>query len=289
MNQINFCILVCFTAHIRPGRRNYDKTENTTERLLLARRTSIVKEMGLEDHLGELRTRVIRIGIILVVSFFICFGFGQEIADFLLSPLRQALSEIYGKSDDIKMLSVLDGALSKFQIALWAGVILSSPVWFHQIWLFIRPALYPKELKVVRPFLFVGFLLFALGVCFGYFLVFPYGFVALMSMGPEGVGDMIDMRSHLLLSVKALVFLGFMFQIPNIMLILGLIEIITVKKLNEWRRYVYVVFAFLAAFFTPPDLFTMGALWVPLVILFELGTIGVWLFAAPYVKRKKQL
>ncbi len=242
--------------------------------------------MELTEHLGELRSRLIRIVAILAVSFFVCYALGDEIAQVLLRPLREALLELRGDSGHISAFGVLDKVLAQFQLALWSGVILSSPLWFYQVWLFIRPALYDVELKIVRPFVFVGFLLFAAGVAFGYFIVFPYSFITLMQMGPSGVGELIDVRAHLVLSTKILVFLGLIFQLPNLMLILGFLEILSSEKLSEWRRYIYVFFAFIAAVLTPPDLFTMGALWLPLVALFELGALGIRLIVNPYHRRK---
>ena len=232
--------------------------------------------MSLTEHLEELRVVVVRIVIILAVSFFICYGVGEHISDFLLVPLRQALGE--NGVGQIVYLGLLDKILSQFQVAFWSSIIVSSPLWFFQLWKFIRPALYDKEIKVIRPFILVGFLLFWLGVGFGYFLVFPLTFETLMNFGVGNVTASISLKDYLVLVSKVLVFLGVIFQLPNVLLILGFMGLITKEDLRTKRNYVYVGFAILSATLTPPDVITMLGLWLPLTLLFEIGILAVALF-----------
>lgn len=241
-----------------------------------------MKEISFVEHLEELRTVLIRIAIILVVSFFVCYGVGEYVAEFLLSPLRTSL----GTTGKIVYLGVLDKVLAQFQLAFWSSVLFSSPLWFHQIWLFLKPGLYAKEVKVIRPFIFVGFILFCLGVCFGYFIVFPFALPTLLSFGVQNIEATMNLKDYLILSSKVLVFLGVLFQMPNVMIILGFMEVATKQSLSSIRRYVYVGFAILSAMITPPDVVTMMGLWVPLAGLYEVGIIAVALIVHPYLKRK---
>lgn len=238
--------------------------------------------MGLIDHLEELRTRLIRIVLILGVSFVVCYGIGDKISELLLSPLRDAL----GTEGKVVYLGLLDKVLAQFQIAFWSSVIFSSPLWFYQIWLFVKPGLYAKEITVVRPFMIFGLLLFCLGVSFGYFLVFPFTFETIMSFGVQNIEATISLREYLVLASKVLVFLGILFQLPNLMVILGFMEIVTKQYLSKIRRYVYAGFAVLSAILTPPDVITMMALWLPLAVLYEIGIICVTLIVHPYLKKK---
>ena len=136
--------------------------------------------MSFTEHLEELRSTLIRVAVILVGTFIVTYLFGAPIAEFLLQPLRNALSERAGdlgelaSSDKIVYLGILDKVISQLQVAFWSSMILSSPLWFFELWRFIKPGLYEHELKAVKPFLFVGFLLFSLGILFGYYLVFPF-------------------------------------------------------------------------------------------------------------------
>ena len=244
-----------------------------------------MKQMTLIEHLEELRKRLIRVFLILILGFAFCYGFGENIAEFLLSPLRTAL----GSEGKIVYLGLLDKVLAQFQLAFWSSILLSSPLWFRELWLFIRPALYDKEVRVILPFIFVGFLLFWLGVSFGYFIVFPYTFETIMGFGVQNIEATLSFKDYLILSSKVLVFLGVVFQLPNIMLILGFMDLVTKYSLRDLRKYVYVVFAILSAILTPPDIITMMALWFPLAALYEIGILAVALIVHPYLKKKYPL
>ena len=238
-----------------------------------------MKQMSFMEHLEELRKTSIRIFLILLGSFAVAYALGKEISEFLLAPLRETL---VGLSDaQIIYLGLLDKVISQLQVAFWSSIILSSPLWFREIWLFIRPALYPSEIKAIRPFISVGFLLFALGVIFGYLLVFPFAFKTLLDFGITDVSANLSLKEHLLLTCKALVFLGLVFQLPNILLILGLMGLVTKHSLRSMRRYIYVGLALVSALFTPPDIFTMLGLWLPMVILFEIGILAVAVIVHP--------
>jgi sec-independent protein translocase protein TatC len=241
-----------------------------------------MKEMTLVEHLEELRKRAIYILIILVGGFAACYSFGDLIAEFLMVPLRDAL----GAEGKVVFLGLLDKVLAQFQIAFWSSILLTSPLWFSQLWMFIKPALYEKEAKVILPFILVGFLLFWLGVSFGYFIVFPYTFETIMNFGLANIEATLSYRDYLILAVKVLVFLGVMFQLPNVMLILGFMDLVTKQSLRSYRRYVYVVFAIVSAMLTPPDVITMMALWLPLAALYEVGILAVAMIVHPYLKRK---
>ncbi|MFG1499210.1 twin-arginine translocase subunit TatC [Halobacteriovorax sp. XZX-3] len=239
--------------------------------------------MGLIDHLEELRSALIKILIIILISFVACYAYGDLIQEVLLKPLRDALGDFGGGK--VVYLGLLDKVLSQFQVAFYSSVILSCPLWFYQVWKFISPGLYDHEKKAVRPFLIIGLFLFAIGVSFGYFIVFPLTFQTLMGFGVQNVEATIGLKDYLVLSSKVLVFLGLIFQLPNVLLILGFMGLVTKQSLANMRRYVYVGFAVVSAMLTPPDVITMMGLWLPLVVLFELGILAVALIVHPYLSR----
>lgn len=241
-----------------------------------------MKEMSFMDHLEELRTRIIRTMIILVVSFGICYHFASAISELLLLPLREAI----GTDGKVIFTGLFDKVVAEFQISFWSCLLLASPFWFREVWLFIKPGLYENEIKAIRPFLFVGFFLFACGVAFGYFVVFPFTFKTLMSYGVSNVDAMLNMQEYLLLASKILVLLGLLFQLPNILLILGFMGLVTKYSLRSWRRYTAVIFAVLAAILTPADVLSMMMLWVPMMVLYEVGIIGVALIVHPSLEKR---
>jgi sec-independent protein translocase protein TatC len=254
-----------------------DKTENITLSY-----DPPMKEMTFMDHLEELRTRVIRVVVILVVSFSICYAFSSQISEFLLIPLRHAL----GTQGKVVFTGLLDKVMAELQISFWSCVFLASPFWFRELWLFIKPGLYESEIKTVKPFIIVGFLLFVAGVAFGYYVVFPFTFQTIMSYGVQDVEAMLNLQDYLLLASKILVFLGLLFQLPNVMCILGFMGLVTKYSLRSWRRYMAVIFAVTAAILTPPDVLSMMCVWVPMMVLYEIGIIAVALLVHPYLKKK---
>lgn len=242
-----------------------------------------MKEMSFMEHLEELRSRIIRILIILVISFAVCYYFSTTIQEILLTPLREAM----GNNGKVIFTGLLDKVLAELQIAFWSCVFLASPFWFREVWLFIKPGLYESEIKAVRPFIFVGFVLFLAGVGFGYFVIFPFTFKTLINSGVSNVEAMLNLQDYLLLSSKVLVFLGLLFQLPNIIVILGFMGLVTKYSLRDIRRYLAVAFAVLAAVITPtPDILSMMCVWIPMMVLYEIGIIAVALIVHPYLKRK---
>ncbi len=238
--------------------------------------------MSLVEHLEELRSTMVKVVAILAISFIVCYAQADVISEMLLTPLRGALKNEGGQ---VIYLGLLDKVLSQFQVAFWSSVIVSSPLWFWQLWKFIKPGLYDHEAKGVRPFFLVGFVLFWLGIAFGYFLVFPLTFETLMGFGVSNVTATISLKEYLVLASKVLVFLGIIFQLPNLLLILGFMGLVTKYSLRSVRSYVYVGFAALSAILTPPDVITMLGLWLPLTVLFEVGILAVALVVHPYLER----
>jgi sec-independent protein translocase protein TatC len=242
-----------------------------------------MKEMSFVEHLEELRTRLIRILVILVISFGVCYYFSTTIQEFLLQPLREAI----GTSGKVIFTGLLDKVIAEIQIAFWSCVFLASPFWFREAWLFIKPGLYESEIKAIRPFIFVGFILFLAGVAFGYYVIFPFTFKTLVTAGVTDVEAMLNLQDYLLLSSKVLVFLGLLFQLPNVVLILGFMGLVTKYSLRNMRRYLAVIFAVAAAVITPtPDVFSMMCVWIPMMVLYEIGILGVAWIVHPYLRKK---
>lgn len=240
--------------------------------------------MALTDHLVELRSRLIRVAIIVVVAFGVCYHFGVEFQNVLLAPLRNAL----GDTGQVMFSGILDKVLTQFQLAFWSALITSSPFWFAQFWFFIKPGLYANEVKVIRPFILLSFILFCCGVAFGYFIVFPFTFETLLQFGVNDIEAMISLKDYIILTSKILMFLGVLFQLPNVVLIMGFMGIVNSSKLISASRYVVTAFAVISAMITPPDPITMMALWVPLVTLYFLGVLLVFLIVDPWQKSKNK-
>jgi sec-independent protein translocase protein TatC len=242
-----------------------------------------MKEMSFWEHVEELRKVLMRIVWIFAISFVITTYFVDNITEFLLAPIRQSLAENH--SGILVYHSVFEKAWVQVDVAIWWAIMFSSPLWFYQIWRFIKPGLYVHELRAVKPFMIFGWFLFIAGMCFGYFVAFPAVFSFLSKIGVSGIEANINLRDYVSTSSQILLFLGIIFQVPNIILILGFMGIVTKQSLRSLRRYIYVGLALFAAIFSPPDVISMLGVWVPCCLLFEVGVLLVAYIVHPYLHR----
>ncbi len=244
-----------------------------------------MSEMSFTEHLEDLRWTTIRVAIILIIAFGIAYFFSTEISEFLLHPLRENLKSQGMGGGEVVYYSILDKMMSQIQISFWTAILVASPIWFYEIWKFIRPGLHAYEIKVIRPFLMIGLFLFWAGAAFGHFVAFPLTFKALMGVGVSDVKAMIGLKEYLLFVSQVIVVMGLIFQLPNLLLILGFMGIVTKYSLKKLRRYIYFGLAVFAAVVSPPDVITMLILWIPLILLFEVGLLAVALIVHPYLAK----
>lgn len=239
--------------------------------------------MSFWEHLEELRKTFMRILAILGVTFLFTTYYVDNITEWLLKPLRQSLHDT--KSGVIVYHSIFEKAWVQVDVSIWWAIMISSPLWFYQIWKFIRPGLHPHEVRAVKPFMIIGAFLFLGGMAFGYYVAFPFGFKFLSMLGVDDVQANINLRDYISTSSQILLFLGVIFQFPNVMLILGFMGLVTKQLLRKFRRYVYVALAIVAAIFSPPDVISMLSVWIPLCALYEIGVLAVAWIVHPYLYR----
>ena len=188
------------------------------------------------------------------------------------------------KSGMLVYHSIFEKAWVQVDVSIWWAIMISSPFWFHQIWIFIKPGLHKHEVRAVKPFMILGWVLFLSGMAFGYFIAFPFVFDFLSTVGAKDIQANINLRDYISTSSQILLFLGFIFQVPNILLILGFMGIVTKQSLRKMRRYIYVGLAIFAAIFSPPDVISMVAVWFPCCVLFEVGVLLVAWVVHPYLQ-----
>ena len=237
--------------------------------------------MSFWEHLEELRKTVMRIVYILGITFVITSVYVDEITEFLLRPLRVMLLDTH--SGVIVYHSVFEKAWVQVDVSIWWAIMFSSPLWFYEIWKFIKPGLHSHELRAVKPFMILGFFLFIGGMAFGYYVAFPTVFKFLTMLGVKDVQANINLRDYVSTISQILLFLGLIFQFPNILLILGFMGIVTKQMLRKFRRVVYVALSIVAAIFSPPDVISMLSVWIPLCILYEIGVLAVAVLVHPYL------
>jgi sec-independent protein translocase protein TatC len=227
------------------------------------------QEQPLVTHLIELRDRVLRMVLAVLVVFAVLFPFANDLYSAIAGPMREALPE--GSS----MISTkpIDPFLIPFKLSLQLAIFIAIPFILSQFWAFVAPGLYRHEKRMVMPLLVSSTLLFYIGMAFAYFVVFPLVFTFLAGTAPEGVEVATDMGSYLDFVMTLFFAFGVAFEVPIATIILVWMGVTTPEKLRQKRPYV-IVGAFVAGMFlTPPDVISQTLLALPMWVLFELGVI----------------
>jgi len=237
--------------------------------------------MPLMEHLRELRNRLIKavLGIILgmVVGWFLyarAFNFITE--PFCRIPIQNRI----GCGPDghpLVVTGVFDPFFVKLKVAFVVGLVVSSPIWFYQLWAFIAPGLYSREKKWTFAFVGTAVPLFALGGAFAY-LAMSRGLRFLLGLTPPDVRPLITIDTYFGYAMAMLLIFGLAFELPLILVILNMAGALSHAFIRKYRRImIFLVFVFAGAATPSPDPFSMLLLAVPCVILVELAELFVWL------------
>jgi sec-independent protein translocase protein TatC len=228
------------------------------------------KSGSLMSHLVELRDRVVRMMLAILVIFLSLFYWANEIYIYLAEPLTKHLPE----GSNMIAIDVASPFLTPFKLVLMLSVFLAMPVILHQLWAFVAPGLYKSEKRLAAPLLASSIILFYLGMAFAYYVVFPLVFGFFTSIGPEMVAISTDIGRYLDFVLALFFGFGLAFEVPIATIILVAIGVTTPKKLSEMRPYVIVGAFVLGMILTPPDVISQVLLAVPVWILFEGGVIA---------------
>lgn len=229
------------------------------------------------SHLFELRTRLIRALLAVVVVFLCLVPFASQIYDLLSLPMLNALPA------GTKMIAtgVITPFLVPLKVTLLVAFILSLPVVLYQAWSFIAPGLYSHEKKLAMPLIVSSFLLFLAGVAFCYFVVFGTVFRVINEFAPKSVTVAPDINSYFDFVMSMFIAFGLTFEVPVVVVVLVRFGIISVAKLKEIRPYVIVGAFIIAAIVTPPDVMSQLLLAIPLCLLFEFGLLVASMIKVP--------
>lgn len=221
------------------------------------------------SHLVELRDRLLR-AILAVVIVFVClFPWAKDLYSMLASPLLASLPQ----GGQMIATDIVGVFLVPMKVALMVAFVIALPYVLYQAWAFIAPGLYLHERRLILPLVIASFLLFLAGMSFAYFFVFPVVFKFMASIAPEGVAWMTDIEKYLSFVLTTFVAFGVTFEVPVIVIVLVRTGLVSIAKLKEIRPYV-IVGAFVAgAVLTPPDVLSQLMLAIPLWILYELGIV----------------
>ena len=227
------------------------------------------QQPGLVGHLVELRSRLLRIVVSILIIFLPLAFFANDLYAILATPLLNTMPE----GTSMIATEVASPFLTPFKFALVLSVFLGMPVILYHFWTFIAPGLYGHERKMMLPLLGGSVVLFYSGVLFAYYVVFPLVFAFLSSVAPEGVAVMTDISSYLDFVLKLFFAFGLAFEIPIVTIVLVWAGAATPDQLISKRPYVIVVAFVLGMLLTPPDMISQTLLAVPMWMLFEVGVL----------------
>lgn len=230
---------------------------------------TVNQEQGFLSHLIELRDRLLKMVLAVVLLFIPLFLIRDEIYTRLAEPLSRFLPE----GTEMIAYEVASPFLIPLKLALMLSVFLAVPFLLYQIWSFVAPGLYTHEKRLVAPLLASSTLLFYTGVAFAYFVVFPLVFKFLINVAPEGVQVSPDIARYLDFVITMFFAFGIAFEVPVATVLLVVTGVTTPEKLVKMRPYVFVGAFIIGMFLTPPDVISQILLAVPMYLLFEVGVL----------------
>jgi sec-independent protein translocase protein TatC len=241
--------------------------------------------MTVLEHLGELRTRVIRALLGLIPGMVVAWELRERLLAFLVAPLVAAMRGLGAQAPALHYANPMDPFVAYFKIAVGVGLVLSAPWTLWQAWAFVAPALYRREKLYAIPFIAATAVFFVGGAFFGYAFVFPVGFEMLLGIaGPldnVNVQPTIMIDQYLGFATTMLIAFGVVFEVPVVITFLAAIKLVHWKQLLAFSRWWVVIAALLAAVLTPsPDAGSMLLMLAPLVGLYFVS-VGIAYFVGP--------
>lgn len=241
--------------------------------------------MSLLEHLEELRRRLIRAALSIIVGFLVAYGFHVQIYRFMQAPITIAL-KAHHLSTQLNYFNPIDPFNMYLEISLMAGCILASPFVLYQVWMFISPGLYSNEKKYVMPFMASTVGLFLAGAYFGYRWVYPGSLEFLLGYS-SAFHPIIEINEYTSLFLTVILGLGITFELPIVILFLSLFGIVSPRFLWKNIRYAILIIFIIAAIITPtPDILTMCVFASPMLVLYLLS-IGVSFMVHPTTRRAR--
>lgn len=227
------------------------------------------QEQSFLSHLIELRTRLVRSAIAILVVFLALSPFMKEIFDLLSEPMMAALPT----GSKLLATGVITPFMVPLKVTLFSAFLIALPYVLWQVWAFVAPGLYRHEKKLAAPLIVSSVAMFAAGVAYCYFVVFKLIFRFIANFAPMSVTVSPDIEAYFSFVMGMFIAFGITFEVPIVVVLLVRFGIASVEKLKQVRPYVIVGAFIVAAIFTPPDVVSQLLLAIPLVVLYEIGIL----------------
>jgi sec-independent protein translocase protein TatC len=222
--------------------------------------------MSFWDHLEELRKRLIISILFVIAGFFIASFFVAQIQNFLIDSFFPS------QVTPLAYLKPTEGFVVSLKLALVCGLILATPGVLYQFWRFVAPGLYPKERRMILPVVLTSTVSFLVGILFSFF-VLPYATNFFLSFGAGKIQNVWSFGSYITFITQLMLAFGLVFEMPLIIYFLVRLGVVSPQTLRKQRRYAIIIILIIAAIITPPDIFTMTMIAVPMIVLFELSIL----------------
>ena len=232
----------------------------------------------IKPHIADLRKRLVISGITLIVTFFACFAVYEPILEWMMAPAKAVLPE----GTSMVAIEIQETFFTALKVSFFSAFLVSLPVIFWQLWLFIAPGLYDHEKKLALPFVFFATLMFLVGASFSYYVVVPYGFEFLIAFGNSVVTVLPSIGKYVGFFTKLLFGFGVAFELPVITFFLAKIGLVDDKSLKDFFKYAIVLIFVFSALLTPPDVLTQFLMAGPLIFLYGVSIYVAKVFN-PYI------
>jgi len=228
------------------------------------------RPMSLMGHLNELRSRLTRILIVIILGFFACYAVSDTLFGELVKPLTASMPQ----GSKLIFTSIPEAFFVYMKVGFVASLFLTSPYSFYQIWAFVAPGLYEEERRHIVPLAAFSAFFFLSGAVFCYFVAFPVAFDFFMSFATDTILPMPSLNEYLSFALKLLIAFGLIFEMPLFAFLLAHIGILTAAHLRRWRRYAILTIFIVAAILSPPDVVSQLLMAFPMLILYEMS---IWI------------
>lgn len=221
----------------------------------------------LKPHIADLRKRLVISSLTVIAMFFVCFAFYEPILSWMMIPVKTILPE----NSHMVAVEIQETFFTALKVAFFGGFVISLPVIFWQLWLFLAPGLYDHEKKLVIPFVFFATLMFLVGASFAYYIVVPVGFEFLVNFGSAVVTVLPSIGKYVGFFTKLLIGFGIAFELPVITFFLAKIGLVDDKMLKNFFRYAIILIFIISALLTPPDVISQLLMAGPLTLLYGIS------------------
>ena len=237
------------------------------------------KEMSLIEHLRELRNRLFKASVAIVIGTVLAWGFYPQIFEILSQPVNVIVEQAQANGRDVRLVlgGVADAFILQIKVSVVTSMLVTSPIWIYQLWRFITPGLYRKE--KLRAYLFAGVAtpLFVSGAVLAYIFL-PIGLNILFGFTPLGVGNYVPVDRYLSFFLRMVLVFGISFLAPLFIVMLNIFDVLEAKAItSRWRVVVLSVFAFAAVATPTGDPVNMTLLAAPVLLLISIATFIAWL------------